>query len=120
VIKIFIKTLLVVLALMIPVAANAVAMDSSANKIMPGCRELLIDHKGQPPKESWYQPFCAGVIFTVREFSPSFGACVSDSVTGGQIIRVVVEYIDGRPARLHEEFTALAIEAVKAAWPCPR
>jgi hypothetical protein len=35
-----------------------------------------------------------------------------------QSIRVVVQYIDSRPARLHENFPDLAQEALRAAWPC--
>jgi hypothetical protein len=38
--------------------------------------------------------------------------------TNGQFMRVVVQYIDQRPARLHENFHNLAHEALRAAWPC--
>src|SRR4029453_4871755 len=29
-----------------------------------------------------------------------------------------VQYIDARPARMHEDFRILAAEAMRAAWPC--
>jgi hypothetical protein len=32
----------------------------------------------------------------------------------------VVKYIDDRPARMHENFKVLAIEALRAAWPCEK
>ena len=35
-----------------------------------------------------------------------------------QTVRVVVQYIDSRPERMHEDFKKLALEAMKAAWPC--
>jgi hypothetical protein len=44
--------------------------------------------------------------------------CRPREVTLGQIVRVVVQYIDSRPARMHEDFRVLAFEAMKAAWPC--
>jgi Rap1a immunity proteins len=44
--------------------------------------------------------------------------CVPPTATIGQMVRVVVKYIDQRPERLHEQFTVLAYEALKAAWPC--
>ena len=33
-----------------------------------------------------------------------------------QAIRIVVQYIDGHPARLQENFYDLAVEALRAAW----
>ena len=38
-------------------------------------------------------------------------------VTDEQIVRVVVQYIDSQPARLHEDFVVLAIEALRKTWP---
>jgi Rap1a immunity proteins len=43
---------------------------------------------------------------------------ISDGVTVGQEIMVVVAYIDARPARMHENFGVLALEALRTAWPC--
>ena len=39
-------------------------------------------------------------------------------VTNSQKIKVVIAYIEARPARLHESFVDLALEALRAAWPC--
>ena len=41
-----------------------------------------------------------------------------ERVTTEQMVRVVVTYIEGRPARMHEPFNHLALEALRAAWPC--
>jgi Rap1a immunity proteins len=46
--------------------------------------------------------------------------CLPNGVTQGQMVRVVAYYIDARPARQHEDFTQLTIEALRAAWPCRR
>jgi hypothetical protein len=43
-----------------------------------------------------------------------------NAINLGQIGRVVVQYIDNHPARMHEDFKKLALEAMRAAWPCQR
>jgi hypothetical protein len=48
------------------------------------------------------------------------GVCNPPEVTTEQGIRVVVQYIDAQPARLHEDFRLLAIEALRKAWPCQK
>src|SRR5258708_1979768 len=35
-----------------------------------------------------------------------------------QFVKVVVAYIEARPARMHEQFEGLTLEALRAAWPC--
>jgi hypothetical protein len=87
----------------------------SANYIMPGCREYLV---AGSKKEMWGGPFCSGLIRGLA--FKAKGVCIAPGVTGGQVIRVVVQYIDARPARMHEEFMELALEAMKAVWPCER
>jgi hypothetical protein len=46
-----------------------------------------------------------------------YGICAPDGVTLAQQVRVVVQYIDERPARMNENFKLLAVEAFQAAWP---
>jgi hypothetical protein len=43
---------------------------------------------------------------------------IPDKVTLSQEVRVVIAYIEARPARMHEDFDSLAHEALQAAWPC--
>jgi hypothetical protein len=43
---------------------------------------------------------------------------VPAEVTVGQMVRVVIAYIEARPARMHEPFGWLALEALRTAWPC--
>jgi hypothetical protein len=44
--------------------------------------------------------------------------CSPQNVWREQRIRVVVAFIDARPARMHEDFRQLALEALMGAWPC--
>jgi hypothetical protein len=43
---------------------------------------------------------------------------ISDGVTLGQEVRVVVAYIEARPELMHEPFRMLALEVLRSAWPC--
>jgi hypothetical protein len=89
---------------------------NSANHIMPGCREFLVPNS---QKEAWLQAFCvgniSGIAYMIEDSCIPFG-----SVTQDQIVRVVVQYIDSRPTRMHEAFGKLALEAMRDGWPCKR
>jgi hypothetical protein len=86
----------------------------TANAVMPGCREFLVPDSG---REAWGQSYCVGLINGLAYGDHS---CAPPGVTTAQTMRVIVQYIDSRPARMHEDFRKLAREATKAAWPCPR
>jgi len=38
--------------------------------------------------------------------------------TAQQATSIVVQYIDGEPARIRENFNRFAVEALRANWPC--
>jgi Rap1a immunity proteins len=86
---------------------------------MPGCRGYASDH---PPTDfnlelSFKMGLCAGAI---RSFVHLEVICPPPKVIDQQAARVIVQYIDARPARMHEKFIGLALEAMQAAWPCKR
>jgi len=87
----------------------------SANSIMPGCRQYLL----APGKvtDFYHVGVCHGAIIALSYISDN---CSPAEVTNDQLVRVIVQYVDARPARMHENFVKLALEAVKAAWPCQR
>jgi hypothetical protein len=96
----------------------AFAVDiNSANYIMPGCRALL---EPDPPKDMNAKFLSSQCLAVVRGliYASSPNVCPPDDATHDQSVRVVVKYIDDLPARLHEHFFALALEALRAAWPC--
>ena len=87
----------------------------SANAAMPGCREA--ENYNSP--NIYKRGLCMGVISTLLDLDdPTI--CLPSGVTNFQAVRVVVKYIDARPATLHENFKALAGEALRAAWPCKK
>jgi Rap1a immunity proteins len=61
--------------------------------------------------------FCLGIIVGLSYLGRSDGTiCLPVGMTREQAVRVVVQYIDGQPARMNENFVPLAIEALQAAW----
>jgi Rap1a immunity proteins len=98
------------------VAGPGFAADiKSANIMMPHCHDALSDGVG----DRFAAGMCLGMIVGI-EYLRKGGSCAPEGITQGQMLRVVVQYIDARPARLHEDFKLLALEALNAAWPCKR
>jgi len=68
--------------------------------------------------------FCLGVVQELVDICQPTGVPFRslDMVTFSQMLRVVIVYIEARPQQQqqHEDFVPLAIEALKAAWPCKR
>lgn len=95
-------------------AASGQSVDtSSANWVMPGCLGTSNDFR---------QGVCSGevealvVIGQLLPIGQRF--CTPTGSTRGQAVRVVVAYIQQNPARTHEPFATLAVEALRRAWPC--
>jgi hypothetical protein len=125
---------------------SAAAEDTrSANYMMPGCRGFV---EKSSREGAFNIGECTGIVWAVaamgRDMQVTLFALPADSdmasfsklapllvpflrrkcldipneVTLGQMVRVVVAYIDARPAQLHEDFVQLALEALRTAWPC--
>jgi hypothetical protein len=67
-------------------------------------------------EEGYSEGDCVGTIAGINEAAEDI--CEPDGVTFVQDVLVVVKYIEERPQRMHERFSKLAYEALKAAWPC--
>ncbi len=95
---------------------------TSANYWMQGCRDAaaLINFSidGESKEDLLKRGFCVGVIDGLSYLGTSSGVCVPVGVTAEQAARVVVQYIDGQPARMNEDFRLLVLEALRAAWLC--
>lgn len=105
-------------------AAIAQPDQTSANHIMPGCRDVALAinfSKDEESKEDLYRMgFCAGIISGLSYMAQTYGICLPAGVTAEQATRVVVQFIDGQPARINENFMLLAVEALRGAWPCKK
>lgn len=96
--------------------ANAEFDVSSASYIMTGCRSFIA--RSGDLGTAYASGLCAGKVEAVAVFDS--GICFPSEATVGQMIRVVVRYIELRPARLHENFMILARDAMREVWPCNR
>jgi len=104
-------------ALIAAMSGFAYAEDAnSANYIMPGCRLYLQPSLPANGMDGIDAGRCSGLVSGL--FYAAIDVCNPAGVTTEQLVRVVVQYIDNRPARLNESFNLLAVEALRAAWPC--
>jgi hypothetical protein len=55
--------------------------------------------------------------FVVNQMSPAY--CLDENVTNGQIVKVVVKYMNGHPETLHYGAQTLILLALDGAFPCP-
>ena len=88
---------------------------------MPGCREAasMIAFSNPSNELGDVAHICLGIIVGRSYLGRSDGTiCVPLGVTREQAVGVVVQYIDGQPSRINENFVPLAIEALQATWPC--
>jgi len=88
---------------------------------MPDCREeaALIPFSNPSNEHSDLAHFCLRIIVGLSYLGRSDGTiCVPVGETRKQAVGVVVEYIDGQPARMNENFVPFAIAALQANWPC--
>src|SRR5215472_8397056 len=93
----------------------------SASYFMPGCRDaasLITFSVRESEEEVARMNFCAGIVVGLSFMGQPHGICVPPDTTSQQAASIVVQYIDGQPARIHEDFNPLAVEALRANWPC--
>jgi hypothetical protein len=60
--------------------------------------------------------FCIGLVAGASYVDPK--SCAPENAPIGELMRVVLEYIEVRPQRLHEPFMNLVQEALRNKWPC--
>ena len=105
------------LAIIASVAQPAAAQGDfdSANNVVPGCREFLL----QTFKEPLTSGFCLGMVTAYLSMAPGmYQYCIPAGVTPVQGMRVALAFIDRNTARTHERFAVLVIAAFHEAWPC--
>jgi hypothetical protein len=95
---------------------------TSADYIMPGCRDaaslMIFSKVGESEQEVSLRSFCLGIVVGLSFMGQPYGICVPAGTTSQQATSIVVQYIDGQPARIHEDFNTFAVEALRARWPC--
>jgi hypothetical protein len=127
---------MIALVLLFITHTRAQDIDSTGNRILPGCKfyltqaETIDPRTGVGPRSNSPYPiiagYCFGTVSTLVEVSqilalrPDLKFCVPQGVTWEQAVRVVISYIEARPQDAHLQFTQLAMRALNNAWPCPQ
>jgi hypothetical protein len=95
---------------------------TSADYVMPGCRDaaslITFSNVGEPEDQASLMGFCTGIVVGFSFMGQPYGICVPAGTTAQQAASIVVQYIDGQPARIHEDFNRFAVEALRSNWPC--
>ncbi len=118
------RSAIILIAVMIFNCGVAVAEpnQTSADYIMLGCRDaaslMIFSKVGESEQEVSLMSFCLGIVVGLSFMGQPYGICVPAGTTSQQATSIVVQYIDGRPARIHEDFNSFAVEALRASWPC--
>ena len=93
---------------------------NSGNAWVEPCRAALDKNNSQDPfSEGVCFGFVTGV-FTTLAWPRNERICPPNEATVNQALRVIVYWLDQHPARLHENFHALAMVALTQAWPCKK
>jgi hypothetical protein len=95
---------------------------TSADYVMPGCRDaaslITFSNVGESEEQVSRMGLCAGIVLGLSFMGQPYGICVPAGTTAQQASSIVVQYIDGQPARIHEDFNRFAVEALRTNWPC--
>jgi hypothetical protein len=119
----YVRNLFLTLAITCAPVANALAQDiSSANFMITFCRGAIEPAMVKAATTAYYEGICMGQIeglaFVAHLLPAQYNSCRPQGVVNAQVMRVVLRYIENKPARLHENFRQLALEAMHEAWPC--
>ncbi len=102
--------------------AVAAPNQTSADYVMPGCRDaaslITFSNVADSEEQVALMSFCEGVVVGLSFMGQPYGICVPAGTTSQHATSIVVQYIDGQPARIHEDFNRFAVEALRANWPC--
>jgi hypothetical protein len=87
-----------------------------------GCKAFAEGRPNTQPQLYGMAHFCSGVVHGLVAVGPLLPAnlqfCPPQASNPSQLARVVVQYIEAEPQRMHEDFRQLTLEAFHDAWPC--
>jgi hypothetical protein len=102
-------------------ASAAIAVEDatlSADQVLPACAAFIADRAPREIDGVFQAGRCIGLMQGLGYASRLLGVCPPDDVTSALRARVAVTYVEAHPERMHEDFRALAVEAMQKTWPC--
>ena len=107
---------------LVSAAAQPANGDASANAMFRGCKAFV---EGRAADAQLYGlgNYCAGIVIGLASVGqdlsrPEWQSCAPGTTNAQQLARVVVDFMEARPERMHEDFKRLTLEAFHDAWPC--
>ena len=109
------------------VVASFLALGSTAAAQSPegwflGCKAFAEGRANTQPQLYGMQSYCSGVVHGLVAVGPLLPAnlqfCPPEASSPSQLARVVVQYVEAEPQRMHEDFRQLTLEAFHDPWPC--
>jgi hypothetical protein len=104
------------------------AQAATANEVLPACKLYLsvVERHGTASQSEISHLLdageCLGAVYAMLTVSHTLAEplkfCPPVEFDAEQGVRVVVAYIEKRPERKREDFTMIALEALRAKWPC--
>jgi hypothetical protein len=111
------RQLLVLSGVMIAVLTEGgPVLAQSATFRMSGCRSF--ENYDNVLRYDFSGGVCSGIVEALTSVGATFGICRPPESSIDQGIRIVVQYVDSQPTRMNENFSSLAVEALRKAWPC--
>ncbi|AFY20781.1 Rap1a/Tai family immunity protein [Pseudomonas sp. UW4] len=97
---------------------------ATGNELLQWCKNVLSNNEAE--STSYTAGYCTAVVATVgdliksinHDLGPKLQICVPGGVSNGQMVRVLVKYLEANPEKLHINATALTIFATQQAFPC--
>jgi hypothetical protein len=96
-------------------AALADVSPLAGSRLIESCRAFSASQTAE-----YGQGVCMGIIAAVWRQNAGRLICSADGVTNGQMVRVVVKYMDDHPAELHLRLDDLALSGMARAFPCKK
>jgi Rap1a immunity proteins len=109
------------------VVASFLALGSTAAAQSPdgwflGCKAFAEGRANTQPQLYGMQSYCSGVVHGLVAVGPLLPPrlqfCPPQASSPSELARVVVQYVEAQPERMHEDFRQLTLEAFHDAWPC--
>jgi hypothetical protein len=99
--------------------------DASGNGLLEDCKAFLDDDSPHRVRAGECIGYISGLtsmhdIYSQLSANGRLFCIPSDGVERGQVVRIVVKFLEDHPEKLHESKAFLAINAMKSAFPCPK
>lgn len=95
---------------------------ATGNDAVTACQWIANEKLGRTLDEAARSGDCSGMIATLMavgsHLQPNMRICAPSNATPLQGVKVFRKFMQDHPERLHQASIVLAIDALRAAWPC--